>query len=50
MTIDPEELYNLSSSEEVEDFLAEYTKTEYDTFRPAYNDYDYDSDNYGYDY
>jgi hypothetical protein len=27
-----------------------YTKSEYDSFRPAYNDYDFDMDNYGYDY
>lgn len=39
----------LDSYQEAE-FLEEYTKTEYDMFRPAYNDVDFDMDNYGYDY
>lgn len=47
--IGPED-YSLESREEVEDFLEMYTKSEYDSFRPAYNDYDFDMDNYGYDY
>lgn len=41
--------YMLDTYEEAE-FLEEYTKSEYDMFRPAYNDYDFDMDNYGYDY
>jgi hypothetical protein len=46
--IDPEN-YMLDNYEEAE-FLEEYTKSEYDTFRPAYGDCDYDMDKYGYDY
>ena len=49
MMLDPDDMF-IETTEEVESFLSEYTKSEYDSYRPAYNDYDYDSDNYGYDY
>jgi hypothetical protein len=46
--IDPENAYNLESSEEVQDFLDAYTNQGLDSYRSAYSDFDYDSDNYGY--
>ena len=46
--INPEDKM-LNLHEETE-FLEEYTRTEYDTLRPAYGDCDFDMDNYGYDY
>lgn len=47
--IDPEN-FLLESYEEIDEFLDQYTKSEYDMFRPAYSDVDFDMDNYGYDY
>jgi hypothetical protein len=46
--IDPENIYNLESSEEVQDFLDAYTNQGLDAYRSAYSTRDYDSDNYGY--
>ena len=46
MSVDPLD-YTVESREELEEFLDLYTT---DSYREAYNDYDYDMDNYGYDY
>lgn len=47
--IDPDNFY-VESYDEIEEFYDAHTKTEYDMFRPAYSDVDFDMDNYGYDY
>jgi hypothetical protein len=46
--IDPENIYNLQTAEEVEDFLDTHTIKGLDAYRDAYNDRYYDYDNYGY--
>lgn len=47
--IDPENIYTtLPSSEEVQEFLDNYTNQGLDSYREAYGDYDFDYDNYGY--
>jgi len=47
--IDPEDFY-VESYEEIEEFYDRYTKSEQDMFRPAYDDMNFDMDNYGYEY
>lgn len=49
MTIDPEDMF-IETTESVETFLSDYMKSDYDSYRSAYGDTEYDSDNYGYDY
>ena len=49
MTIDPEDM-TLETTDTLETFLSDYMKSDYDSYRSAYGDTDYDSDNYGYDY
>ena len=49
MTIDPEDM-TLETTDTLETFLSDYMKSDYDSYRSAYDDTDYDSDNYGYDY
>lgn len=48
--IDPENIYNsLPNSEEVQEFLDNYTNQGLDSYREAYtSDYDFDYDNYGF--
>lgn len=46
--LDPEDFYSLDTQEESQEFLDSYTNLGLDSYRSAYGDYDYDSDNYGY--
>jgi hypothetical protein len=45
---DPENFYALENTTEVEEFIESYTNQGLDSYRSAYSDSDYDTDNYGY--
>lgn len=46
--IDPENFYTPEVVLEIEDTIEKYINQGLDSYRSAYSDYDYDSDNYGY--
>jgi|688.fasta_scaffold2469091_1 hypothetical protein len=48
--LDPEDDIIFPSTQELDDLVESFTIIGLDANRSAYNDYDYDSDNYGYDY
>jgi hypothetical protein len=45
-----EDMPILESIEEIEDFVEAYTIGGFDAYRDAYDDMNFDMDNYGYDY
>lgn len=45
-----EDMPILESAEEIEEFLESYSIGQFDSYRDAYDDMNFDMDNYGYDY
>lgn len=45
-----EDIITLETQDEIEEFIESYTIGGFDSYRDAYDDMNFDMDNYGYDY